>query len=76
MRIEIALDLVANEGLSFQAPWQIFVDGRRTEPPLTTITEVIECLMRLGAEPSEAQRHAGCVTRENPHHRFELPARG
>lgn len=76
MQIEVVLDLCTNEGRSFQAPWQIFVDGRRTDPALTTITEVIECLMRLGAEPAEAQRHAGCVTRENPRHRFELPGRG
>jgi hypothetical protein len=76
VRIEIVLDLRANEGMSFQAPWRIFVDGRRTDPPLATVTEVIECLMRLGAEPAEAQRQAACVTRDNPRHRFELPARG
>jgi len=76
VRIEIVLDLRANGGMSFQAPWRIVVDGRPTDPPLTTITEVVECLMRLGTEPAEAQRHAALVTRENPRHQFELPERG
>jgi hypothetical protein len=70
VRIEIVLDVRVNQGLT--APWQIFVDSRRTEPSLTTTSEVIECLMRLGVEPEEAQRQACRVTRDTPYCQFDL----
>ena len=53
--------------------WQIFVDGRRTEPPLATMDQVVECLMRLGVEPAPAQWHASRVTRASPRHDFTHP---
>ncbi len=74
MRIEIRLDL-PEHGSSPRAPWQITVDGRRTEPSLKTMDEVIECLMRLGVEPAAAQGHASRVTRTAPHHAFDIPSR-
>jgi hypothetical protein len=76
VRIEILLDLRADEGTFPHCPWQIFMDGRRTEPPLTTIGEVIECLMRLGADPGEAQRYASSVSRTSPYCQFDLPGKG
>ena len=75
MRIEIRLD-VRDHASSPRAPWQIIVDGRRTEPSLMTMDEVIECLMRLGVEPAAAQWHASRVTHTTPHHEFDLPSRG
>lgn len=73
VRITIRLDLPERDASSLKAPWQILVDGRRTAPSLTTMNEVVECLMRLGVEPAAAQWHASRVTRTAPFYEFDLP---
>ena len=70
MRIELILDVRASE-----APWQVLVNGKRTEPPLTTPEEVIERLANLGIDPPEARFHANCLTHTTPYYEFEVPAR-
>ena len=74
MRIEIILDIGASEGLSLTAPWQVLVDGKRTDPPLMTPEELIGRLASLGIDSHEAQFHAHCLTHSTPYYQFELPA--